>query len=108
MDQGTTRFGWWQVVTALLAANSVVFGILFGDQFGWAIAIGYAPGVLLLVGLAMRSEHRSVATVLIVASSMAAAVAFWMIYPVVLALVVIVGGFTTGKLGFGRSGIVAT
>ena len=108
MDQGATRFGWWEAVTVLLAVNSVVFGFLFGDQFGWAIAIGFAPGVFLLVGLAMRRNNRSLATVLIVASSIAAAVAFWMIYPVVLALVVIVGGFTTGKIGFGRSHIVAT
>ena len=32
-------------------------------------------------------------------SSIAASAAFWMIYPLVLALVVIIGGFVTGKIG---------
>jgi hypothetical protein len=109
MDQGAFRLGWWEVVTVLLAINSVVFGFLFGnaDHFGWAIAIGFVPGVLLLVGLALRSANRGLAAVLITGSSIAAAVAWWMIYPVVLALAVIIGGFMTGKIGFGRSDPVA-
>ena len=79
--------------------NSLVFGFLFGSHIFWAIFIGWLPGVLLLVGLRIRNDHRGAATVLITVSSIAAAVAFWMIYPVVLALVVIVGGFSTGMLG---------
>lgn len=97
------RFGWWEVATALLAVNSIVFGFLFGDYFVWAIAVGFAPGVLLLVGLALRTVNRGVATVLIVVSSLAASVAWWTIYPVVLAMVVIIGGFAAGKIGPTRS-----
>ncbi len=96
------RFGWWEIVTLLLAINSIVFGFLFRDagNFGWAIAIGFVPGVLLVVGLGLREKNRTLATMLITGSSVAAAVAWWTIYPVVLAIVVIVGGFITGKLGF--------
>ncbi len=100
MDQQAAGSGrWWEAVTTILAINSVVFGFLFGSQIFWAIFIGWLPGVLLLVGLRIRNDHRGAATVLITVSSIAAAVAFWMIYPVVLALVVIVGGFSTGMLG---------
>jgi hypothetical protein len=99
MDQQAGSGRWWEVVTLILAINSVVFGFLFGSHIFWAIFIGWLPGVLLLVGLRIRNDHRGAATVLITVSSIAAAVAFWMIYPVVLALVVIVGGFSTGKLG---------
>ena len=100
MDQQAAGSGrWWEVVTTILAINSVVFGFMFGSYIFWAIFIGWLPGVLLLVGLRIRNDHRGAATVLITVSSIAAAVAFWMIYPVVLALVVIVGGFSTGMLG---------
>ena len=104
------RFGWWEVVTLLLAVNSVVFGFLFRDSgnLGWAIAIGFVPGVVLLLGLGLRENNRTLATVLITGASIASAVAFWMIYPVVLALMVIVGGFTTGKLGFPQTRTVST
>jgi len=99
MDQQAVSGRRWEAVTLILAINSVVFGFLFGSQIFWAIFIGWLPGVLLLVGLRIRNDHRGTATALITVSSIAAAVAFWMIYPVVLALVVIVGGFSTGMLG---------
>jgi len=99
MDQQARSGRWWEVVTVLLAINSLVFGFLFGSQIFWAVSIGWLPGVLLLVGLRIRSAHRGAATALITVSSIAAAVAFWMIYPVVLALVVIAGGFSTGMIG---------
>ena len=99
MDQQAQGARWWEAVTVLLAINSFVFGFLFGSQILWAIFIGWLPGVLLLVGLRIRSDHRGTATVLITVSSIAAAVAFWMIYPVVLALVVVIGGFSTGMIG---------
>ena len=101
MDQQQTNHRWWEVVTVLLAINSVVFGFLFGSagNFGWGIALGFLPGALLLVGLKVRSENRGLATVLIIISSIAAATAFWMIYPVILAVVIIVGGFWSGKIG---------
>ena len=107
MPAETRRFGWWEVVTALLAVNSIVFGFLFGDNFGWAIAVGFAPGVLLFVGLAIRPNNRDLATVLIIVSSIAAAVAWWTIYPILLAVIVIVGGFISGKIGFDQSEAIA-
>ena len=101
MDQKQMGNRWWEAVTILLAINSFVFGVLFGsgNQFGWAIAVGFVPGVLLLVGLKIRKDNRGLATVLITVSAIAASGAFWMIYPAVLALVVIFGGFLTGKIG---------
>jgi hypothetical protein len=91
---------WWETSVVLLAVNSVVFGFLAinSDRPGWAIAM-FVPAVLLLVGLAIRSSHRVAATILLTGASVAAAIWFWMIYPVVLALVVVVGGFSSGKLG---------
>jgi hypothetical protein len=99
MDQQRIGNRWWEATTVVLAINSIVFGFLFGSELVWAFAIGFIPGVLLLVGLRIRSQNRGLATALIVVASLAAAVAFWMIYPVVLALVVIIGGFSTGKIG---------
>jgi hypothetical protein len=107
MGQRWIENRWWEAVTVLLALNSVLFGFLFGSQFGWAIAAGFAPGLLLLVGLRLRPQNRGLATVLIIVSSLAAAAAFWMIYPVVLALVIVIGGFSTGKIGPSRSEIAA-
>ncbi len=105
MDQNQKSHRWWEAVTVLLAVNSVVFGFLFGagDQFGWAIVVGFVPGVLLLVGLKVRKDNRGVAAVVITVSAIAASAAFWMIYPAVLALVVIIGGFSTGEIGPNRS-----
>ena len=99
MGQPARSGRWWEAVTLILAINSIVFGFLFGTEIFWAIFIGWLPGVLLLVGLRIRNDHQGAATALITVSSIAAAAAFWMIYPVVLALVVIVGGFSTGMLG---------
>ena len=107
MGQRWIERRWWEAVTVVLAINSVVFGFMFGSQFGWAIGAGFAPGLLLLVGLRLRPQSRGLATVLIIVASMAAAVAYWMIYPVVLALVIMIGGFSTGKIGPSRSEIAA-
>ena len=102
MDQKQMDNRWWEVATLLLAVNSLVFGVLFGSEFGWAIGVGFLPGVLLLVGLKIRKDNRGLATALITVSAIAASGAFWMIYPPVLGLVVIIGGFTTGKIGPSR------
>ena len=104
MDQTQMDNRWWEVATLLLATNSLVFGVLFGssNQFGWAIVVGFLPGGLLLVGLKIREDNRVLATVVITASAIAASGAFWMIYPPVLGLVVIIGGFATGKIGPAR------
>ena len=101
MDQKQMNNRWWEIATFLLAVNSLVFGVLFGsdNQFGWAIVVGFLPGLLLLVGLKIRKDNRGLATALITVSAIAASGTFWMIYPAVLGLVVIIGGFTTGKIG---------
>jgi hypothetical protein len=59
----------------------------------------FVPAVLLLVGLAIRSSQRLTATILLTGASVAAAIWFWMIYPIVLALIVVVGGFRSRKIG---------
>jgi hypothetical protein len=101
MEQQSWTNRWWEASVWLLAVNSVVFGFLFGnsDNFTWAIAVGFVPGFLLLFGLSVRNSRRFLATISITAASIAASFAFWMIYPTVLGLVVIIGGFWTGKIG---------
>ncbi len=101
MEQQWWTNRWWEASVWVLAVNSVVFGFLFGnsDDFTWAIAVGFVPGFLLLFGLSVRNSRRFLATISITAGSIAASFAFWMIYPTVLGLVVIIGGFWTGKIG---------
>ena len=43
---------WWEIVVVVLAANSVVFGVLAtgNGHPGWAIATNFAPAALLLIG----------------------------------------------------------
>ena len=92
---------WWETSVVLLAVNSVVFGVLFinSGHLGWGIAVGFVPGVLLFAGLAMRNSQRLVATILLTVGAVASAFAYWVIYTVVLALVIVVGGFWNGKIG---------
>jgi uncharacterized membrane protein YfcA len=102
LDQQTAGSGrWWEAATLLLAINSVVFGFLFAsnEHLGWAVAVGFVPGVLLLAGLGMRNSQRMGATILITVGSAAAAIAWWVVYTVVLALVIVMGGFWSGKIG---------
>jgi hypothetical protein len=47
----------------------------------------------------MRNSQRLGATIMLTVGSIAGAFAFWVIYTVVLALVVVVGGFWSGKIG---------
>jgi len=108
-DEWTSR--WWETSVVLLAVNSVVFGILAinSDHMAWAVATGFVPAVLLLLGLTLRNSQRVAATILLTVASVAAALHFWMVYPIILALVVIVGGFNSGKIGpEGRQPQVAT
>lgn len=95
---------WWEISVVLLGVNSVVFGFLGANSgnLEWGIAAGFVPGALLLVGLAVRDSQRLVATVMLIVGSVAAASAFWVIYTVVLALAVVVGGFWSGKIGSQR------
>ena len=65
----------------------------------WAIATNFVPAALLITGLALRNTWRPGATVMVVAASLAAAAWFWMIYPIVLAAIVIIVGIGQGKIG---------
>ena len=84
-----------------MEVNSLVFGVLgaSSDHLGWAVAIGFVPGVLLIAGLAMRSSQRIGATIFLTVGSVLAAMAWWVIYTVVLAVVIVVGGFWASKIG---------
>ena len=92
---------WWEISVVLLGVNSVVFGFLGAGSgnLQWGIAAGFVPGALLLAGLAVRGSQRLLATVMLIVGSVGAASAFWAIYTVVFALVVVVGGFSSGKIG---------
>jgi hypothetical protein len=92
---------WWEISVVLLGVNSVVFGFLGANSgnLQWGIAAGFVPGALLLAGLAVRGSQRLLATVMLIVGSVGAASAFWVIYTVVFALVVVVGGFSSGKIG---------
>ncbi len=92
---------WWEISVVLLGVNSVVFGFTFvnAEELGWAIAVGFVPAILLLAGLGMRNSQRLVATVMLIVGSVGAAFSWWMIYTVVFALVVVVGGFSSGQIG---------
>ena len=43
---------WWEAIVVVLAANSVVYGVIeAGDGYPeWAIGTGFAPAALLLAG----------------------------------------------------------
>ena len=99
IENWTSR--WWETSVVLLALNSVVFGFTFvnSEELGWAIAVGFVPAVLLLAGLGMRNSQRMGATIFLTVGSIAAATAWWVIYTVVLALVIVVSGFRSGKIG---------
>jgi hypothetical protein len=92
---------WWEISVVLLGVNSVVFGFLGANSgnLKWGIAAGFVPGALLLAGLAVRESQRLLATAMLIVGSVGAASAFWVIYTVVFALVVVVGGFSSGKIG---------
>lgn len=107
METWTSR--WWEATVVVLAANSVFFGViaveLFSERVGkdyteWGIALGFVPAALLITGLALRNTWRAGATAMMIAGSLLAAGAFWwMIYPVVLAALVIIGGLSNAKIG---------
>lgn len=96
---------WWEVIVVLLAVNSILFGVLFtsSGNADWGLATGFAPAILLLSGLGLNASRRLLSGILIVVGSVAASAPFWTIYPVVLAIGVIGGGFGMGRIGPQRS-----
>ena len=101
MNMQTWTSRWWEATVVVLAANSVVFGVVAvgNGHPEWAIATGFVPAALLIAGLALRNTWRTGATVIVVAASLAAAAWWWTMYPVVLAAVVIIGGLSNAKIG---------
>ena len=101
MDTRNWKNRWWEASVVLLGVNSLVFGIM-ATASGYpdvAWMVGWVPGVLLLTGFGLRNRQRLVATIMITLGAVLAAVAFWVIYTVVFALIVVVGGFLTRKIG---------
>ena len=95
---------WWEATVLVFAFTQAIMGVgvlAFGDggHIRFGIGWGLLPAALLLGGLAVRRRRRGLATSMIIVGSLAAAFAFWLIYPVVLALIVIVGGLWSGKIG---------
>ena len=99
MNLQTWTSRWWEATVVVLAAFISVIAIFFADTSpGWALLIGSAD-VLLIGGLALRSAWRVGATAMVIAGCLLAAVPFWGIFNVVLAVVIVVGGLETGKIG---------
>ena len=105
MNLKTLNFAlWWDATVVVFAFTQAIMGVgvlAFGDgsHIRFGIGWGLIPAALLLGGLAVRPRQRGLATGMIIVGSLAAAFAFWLVYPVVLALVVIVGGLWSGKIG---------
>ena len=101
MNPYTSRNRWWEATVLVLAVNSFVFGVVAvgNGHTEWAIVTGFAPAALLPTGLVLRSHWRSGATLVVIVSSLAAAAWFWMIYPAVLAAIVVIGGLRSGEIG---------
>ena len=101
MNTQTWTNRWWEVAVILYAIVQVGFGVVIvgNNHPGWAIVIGFVPAALLLGGLALRQRQRGVATALIVVGSLLPGIAFWMIYPFIVAAIVIGGGLGSGKIG---------
>jgi hypothetical protein len=96
----TTR--WWEILVVMMGVNSLFFGFVYMSA-GYPVSAflsGFGPAALFLTGLALIRSQRTVATVMIILGSLGAATAWWVIYTIALGLIIVVGGFQKGKLGF--------
>ncbi len=93
---------WWDAAVIALVVNSAIFGVLFtsNDHLGWGITAGFVPVGLLGIGLLTLTKWRSVATVMIIAGGALASIAWWVMYTVAMALIIVIGGFQNSRLGF--------
>ncbi len=99
MNLQTWTGRWWEASVVVLAAFMAVTTIFVIDgNPGWALILGSAA-VLLSAGLVLRSVWRMGATAMVIAGSLLAAIPFWGILNVILAFVIIIGGFRFGKIG---------
>jgi hypothetical protein len=88
---------WWEATVVGLAAYLAAV-IFFGDAGGWGLLLGSAA-VLLIGGLALRGVWRIGGSAMVIAGSVLAAIPWWGIFNVILALVIIFGGFAFDKIG---------
>ncbi len=89
---------WWEATVVGLAAYLAAAVIFFGATAGWALLVGSAA-VLLIGGLALRGVWRIGGSAMVIAGSVLAAIPWWGIFNVILALVIIFGGFAFDKIG---------
>ena len=95
------RQAWWAPVAAVLAVCNVVVGvvlILANDDSGSRIWGGLfiASGIIILLGLLSRRERRTPGNVLVLLGTVPSLLVFWLVVPVILAVVVIVGVLKDG------------
>jgi hypothetical protein len=100
---------WWEALVVLFGVSLIAIGFLvMGDADTDPYSLSYGvigPGVLLFAGLALRRPQRAVATgMIILGCLLPAAVVWWLVYPPVVGLVIVLGGFASGKIGFQGSG----
>jgi hypothetical protein len=110
MNLQTYTSRWWEATIVVYAIVQVVMGSIFtaNGYPGWATLVGFLPAALLLGGLALRERRRPLATALIVVGAVLPAIAFWMLYPFVVAPVVIGAGWYSGKLGVRTAEVAST
>ena len=105
MNVQTWTNRWWEVVVVIYAIAQVAMGVVIANNLylGWSIVIGFGPAALLVGGLVLKERQRSVATALVVVGSLLPCIFFWMMYPFVLAAIIIFGGLWSGKIGRQRT-----
>ncbi len=101
MNVQTWTNRWWEATVIVYAIAQVIMGVVIGLNLypGWSILIGFGPAALLLGGLVLRERQRGLATLMIIVGSLLPGIFFWMMYPFVLATIVIGGGLGSGKIG---------
>lgn len=99
MNLQTWTSRWWEASVVALAGYISLLAIFAGDtSAGWALLVGSAA-VMLIGGLALRTVWRVGGSALVIAGSVLAAIPWWVILNVVLAFVIVFGGFASGKIG---------
>ena len=101
MNVQTWTNRWWEATVIVYAIAQVIMGVVIGLNLypGWSILIGFGPAALLLGGLVLRERQRGLATLMIIVGSLLPWIFFWMMYPFVVAAIVIGGGLWSGKIG---------
>ena len=101
MNVQTWTNRWWEATVIVYAIAQVIMGVVIANNMypGWSILIGFGPAALLLGGLALGERQRGLATLMIIVGSLLPWIFFWMMYPFVVAAIVIGGGLWSGKIG---------